>query len=331
VRRVPVLIALVVLTACTTTSGSKPPSTVPASSAPPSPSASPTGSVNPPNAVGIPGPGDMVSAFTSIWVQSRSEGSVWRIGQTGRVVAKIPDASFAEPSAPFGGRSVGLGAGFGSVWSLTDQGLVRIDPTSNQVSDRLKIRSPYALAVGEGAVWIVYGQGQVRLLRVDPCTMRAEPFASVGTSVKALAVGDGYVWLVLFSEGGGMDRIDPATGAVQTLPVGNNSRFVLPTPRWLWLLDSGWAQRIDPNSGTPVDARAKQKAAQSIGVAYSEGTVWLNAGTAVGFDATSGKITARIPGFTGMKWWWAGGIAQLGQGVWVADPGGNRVVRLPLE
>jgi hypothetical protein len=325
------LIALGVLTACTTSSGSAPSSTGPASSVSPSPSTSPTRAASSPRAVALPGPGDMVSAFASIWVQSRSEGSVWRIGPTGRVDAKIPDASSAEPSARFGGRSVGLGAGFGSVWSLTDQGLVRIDPTSNKVSGRLQIRSPYALAVGEGAVWIVYGRGQVRLLRVDASTMRAEPFASLGTSVNALGVGDGYVWLVLLSEGGGMERIDPLTGTIHALQVGYNDRFILPTPRWIWLLDSGKAQRIEPSDGSPVDARAKEKATQSIGVAYSDGTVWVNAGTAVGFDATSGKITARIPGFTGMKWWWAGGIAQLGQRVWVADPGGNRILSLPLE
>jgi len=273
----------------------------------------------------------MASAFDSIWVQSRSDGSIWRIGRTGQVEAQIPDASIVRQDTRFGAPSVGLGAGFGFVWSLTDRALVRIDPTSNHVTGRLPVRSPFALAVGEGAVWVICCQGQVDLLRIDPSTMRTEHFAQLGTSVKALGVGDGYLWLVEFSEGGGIYRVDPVTAKIDDLRIGYNERFIIPTPRWIWLVDSGSAQRIDPSNGALVDPRAKKKAAQSIGVAYSDGTVWLNAGTVVGFDGTTGKINARIRGFTGGKWWWAGGIAQLGRRVWVADPGGDRLLSLRLD
>src|SRR5207237_7461100 len=130
--------------------------------------------------------------------------------------------------------------------------------------------------------------------------------------------------LVEFSEGGGIYRVDPVTAKIDDLRIGYNQRFIIPTPRWVWLVDSGSAQRIDPRIGALADPRAKKKAAQAIGVAYSDGTVWLNAGTVVGFDATTGKTTARIRGFTGSKWWWAGGSAQLGSRVWVDVTGGCR-------
>jgi hypothetical protein len=247
------------------------------------------------------------------------------------VEAQIPDASFVQPRARFGAPTVGLGAGFGSIWSLTHDALVRIDPASNHVIGRLPLRSPFALAVGEGAVWAICCEAQVTVKRIDPSTMHVETFVRVGTSMKAFGVGDGFLWGIEFSEGGGMYRIDPTTAEVDDLRVGYNERFILPTPRWVWLIDSGSAQRVDPISGTLVDARAKTKASGSIGVAYSEGTVWLNAGTAVGFDAASGKVTARLPGFTGIKWWWTGGIAQLGRRIWVADPKGDRLLSLGLD
>ena len=214
------------------------------------------------------------------------------------------------------------------MWSLTNDALVQIDPSSNQVVATLPVALPYAVAVGEGAVWVVCCRSRVKLLRVDPSTMQAELFANLGTSASALAVSNGYVWWGRFSEGGGMFRVDPRTGAVVDVHAGYNDRFIVPTPRWTWLVDSGNAQRIDTR-GSPV-GRAKREAKQSIGASYSHGTVWINDGAAVGFDAESGAPKARLPAFTDFKYWSSGGIAQLGNRVWLADPEGDRVFGLSL-
>jgi hypothetical protein len=279
----------------------------------------------------VPRPGDLVAAFGSLWVQSRDEAAIWRIDPKGDVTARIHDASSSQVDARFGSRSTGLDVGFGSVWSLSDDALVRIDPASDRVVGRVPIDFPYALGVGEGAVWVICCRSQITLLRIDPSTMQADIFARVGTSVGALGVGDGFVWLARFSEAGGMFRIDPTSGEVLDLQVGYNDRFILPTQRWLWLIDDGRAQRIDPSDGSSVDPRHERKAKQSIGASYSHGTVWINNGVAVGFDARSGTVTQRLPAFTGVRWWWTGGIAQLGARIWLADPVGDRVVGVPLD
>ncbi len=281
--------------------------------------------------VDVPEPGQMVAAFGSLWVESHEDGTVWRIGPNGDVAAQIADSTSSRVDQRFIARSTAIAAGFGSVWSLTDDALVRIDPTSNKVVASISSAIPNALAVGEGAVWVVSGPGQIRLLKIDPSTMRADDFAGLGTSVGAIAVSAGYVWLIRGSEAGGMDRIDPTSGALADLPVGYNDRFLVTTPRWLWLINAGSAQRIDPNDGKAVDARSKKKASGSIGVSYAHGVVWINDGAAVGFDARSGALVDRIPAFPGVKWWWTGGIAQLGRSVWLADPAGDRVVGLPLD
>jgi hypothetical protein len=208
---------------------------------------------------------------------------------------------------------------------------VRIDPASDRIVAHLPIKFPHALAVGDGAVWVVCCHGAITLLRIDPATMHPDVFAHLGTSVGGLAVANGSLWLMKFSEAGGMLKIDPSSGAMVDVQAGYNDRFILTTPRWLWLINSGSAQRIDPSDGSRVDARSKRVAKQSIGASYSHGTVWINSGTAVGIDAESGKVTYQLPAFNDLKWWWTGGIAQLGSRVWLADPGRDRIIGVPLD
>jgi len=326
------LLAIVILTGCTESPQPTPSSSAATpiisspgttTSAEPTPSSATT--------VHVPEPGQVVAAFGSLWVESHKDGTVWRIGSNGDVAAQIADSTSSRTDQRFTARSTAITAGFGSVWTLTDDALVRIDPASNKVAGRVPIAVPNALAVGEGAVWVVSGPGQIRLIKIDPSTMRADNFADLGTSVGAIAVSAGYVWLVRFSEAGGMDRIDPTSGALSDLPVGYNDRFLVATPRWLWLINTGSAQSIDPTDGRAVDARPKKKASGSIGASYSHGVVWINDGAAVGIDARSGALVERILAFTGVKWWWTGGIAQLRRRVWLADPAGDRVVGLPLD
>jgi hypothetical protein len=279
--------------------------------------------------VDVPRPGFMVAAFGSVWVQSREKGAIWRIGSDGDIAARIPSASTTLAPGTYGSVSDGLDTGFGSVWSLTKDSLVRIDPASNRITESIPIELPYALAIGEGAVWVICCRSQIRLIKIDPSTMQAEMFANLGTSASALAVGNGYVWWGRFSEGGGMYRVDPRIAEVTDIQVGYNDRFIVPTPQWIWLINAGSAQRMD-STGAPVDSRPKRKAKQSIGASYSDGTVWINDGAAVGFDAKTGTITTRLPAFFDVNYQSSGGIARLGDRVWLADPDGDLLYGLPL-
>lgn len=273
----------------------------------------------------------MVAASGSVWVESRVDAAVWRLGPNGRVLAKIPDAALSKDGPKFRTIASSIDAGFGSIWSLTDDAVVRIDPASSTVMGRVPVESPFALGVGEGAVWVICCSSQLRLLRIDPATMTSELFARVGSSASALGVGGGYIWMGQFSEAGGMYRIDPATGdATDLTGMGNNDRFIVPTSAGVWLIDAGTAERFDPETGERIGRPNQRKARGSVGVSLSGTTIWINDGEAVGFDVTTGKVTNRLDGSGTSKSWWTAGVARLGNRVWLADPAHDAVLGLPL-
>ena len=277
----------------------------------------------------MPAPRDMVAAFGALWVQDRADASVWRLSGRGQVLARIPNTAPSGDGSRFRLVSAAIRAGFGSVWSLTDDALVRIDPSSDRVVATVPIAYPFALGIGEGAVWVVCCKASVTLLRIDPSTMRSQEFASLGTTASALGVGAGSVWWGRASEGGGMYRIDPRTGDAADLQVGYNDRFIVPVGRWVWLVNDGSVERFDPRTGARV-GRPRKIAQGSIGVGVSGGTIWINDGEAVALDTATGEVTHRLPGFTDVRWWTTGGIARLGSRVWVVDPRGDRVLGLPI-
>jgi hypothetical protein len=273
----------------------------------------------------------MVAAFGSVWVESRVDAAVWRLAPSGRVLAKIPDAALSKDGPKFRTIPSSIDEGFGSIWSLSDDAVVRIDPASSKVVGRVPVQSPFALGVGEGAVWVICCASQVRLLRIDPATMMSELFARVGTSASALGVGDGSIWMGQFSEAGGMYRIDPATGDVTDLTgMGYNDRFIVPTSAGVWLIDAGTAERFDPETGERIGRPNQRKARGSIGVILSGTTIWINDGDAVGFDVTTGKVTDRLDGSGAFRSWWTAGVARLGDRVWLVDPAHDAVLGLPL-
>lgn len=281
----------------------------------------------------MPKPGAVIAAFGSIWVESRQDGTILRIDRHGEVVAKIPHV--IRSTQPLGSDSFTLGAGFGSVWALGKGVVVRIDPATNRATSRIELPAyAYGLAVGEGAVWVACCAGGPpgsgiwpRLIRVDPATETASMFAKTLASPSSIAVGSGYVWWGNSSEAGAMQRIDPATGAQVRIEAAN-MRFIVPTPRWTWLL-SGWTtQRVATGSVAPAKD-AGRKARIAIGASYADGTVWINAGDAIGFDANTGKVRVTID-LPRASWQATGGIAKLGSRIWLADPRRNRVVGAPI-
>ena len=260
--------------AATVSASAVPPTSVPPSSEPPS---SPEPSAN--LTIDVPKPGAVVAAFGSIWVQSRQDGTVWRIDRQGKIIAKIPHVIRSDK---LGWESFTLGAGSGSVWTLGDGIVARIDPDMNKVISKIGVPDyAFGLAVGEGAVWVACCAGGPpgsgiwpRLIRIDPQSETALVFAKTLTSPSSFAVGRGYVWWGNFSEAGAMQRIDPVTGA-QVRIEADNMRFIVPTPRWIWLLASGSTQRVAAGSVAPAKD-AGRKGPTAIGATYADGMVWIN-------------------------------------------------------
>jgi hypothetical protein len=283
----------------------------------------------------VPKPGAVITAFGSIWVQEAASGSIWRIDRHGKIVAKIPGVIRAAKDP--GSGSFTLAAGFGSVWALGDGVVVRIDPDTNEPNSRVDVPSyAFGLAVGEGAVWVSCcapgppgsGAGWPHLIRIDPATGTATVFATLPTSPSSFAVGSGYVWWGNFSEAGAMQRVDPVTGS-QVRIESTNMRFIVPTPRWIWLLSGGATQRVATGSAAPARDAGREPPI-AIGATYADGTVWINGGDVIGFDADTGKSRVKIdlPKASPQA---TGGIAKLASRIWVADPGGQQLIGASLE
>src|SRR5829696_3093746 len=109
------------------------------------------------------------------------------------------------------GPAAAVAVGEGAVWVLLGQGtLLRVDPDRHQVTGRLELGAPSGpLAVGAGAVWVGNGQATVTA-RVDPVRLRVT--ARFGGYV--VAVAHGVLWSYCCRRGyqpTGFSRIDART------------------------------------------------------------------------------------------------------------------------
>jgi len=153
--------------------------------------------------------------------------------------------------------------------------------------------TPGAVAVGEGAVWVVDGSGG-RLLAVDPAALRRSgPAIEVGSAASAVATGAGAVWVTRGT--GAVVRVDPRTREVTTAPVDVADPVGLaagPSGVWVASRADNVVVRLDPRDGRPSGPPIRVGAGPSD-VALGFGSVWVaNAvdGTVSRIDPRSGQI-----------------------------------------
>jgi len=170
-------------------------------------------------------PSEVVAAGGVVWVavsDGEKSGRVVRIDpRTARVVAEIKTPGAVE--------SVAVDGASGDVWAVApdqtgdsenseDGRLLRIDPTSNRVSQRLAVPGGVSDAVArDGVVWVIDPDGD--LLKIDPSGRRIEgvtPLKSPGPY--EMALGEDTVWIAGVND---LTRVDADTGhAAGSLEVG---------------------------------------------------------------------------------------------------------------
>jgi len=128
--------------------------------------------------------------------------------RTGEVVAEIPIEGVKDifdPELAFGAGSVWVCAGMGSRQVVKiphgarrhpGDVVVRVDPETNRVVDRIPVDSPTGLAFGHGSVWVasaVYGT----VSRIDPQTDKVVAKIEVGQGAVDIATDEssGAVWV----------------------------------------------------------------------------------------------------------------------------------------
>ena len=196
-----------------------------------------------------------------------------------------------------------------------------IDPKTNRLVDVIPVGStPIAVAVGEGAVWVVNSDDGT-LSRIDPGARRVTRTIGLGTPASDVAVGFGSVW-VANGTAGSLTRVDPRTNALaETLRQPEEQPLVSPAALGVatgegsvWLA-SGTKRvlRIDPKTGRTLASARVPAGPLSVGV--GERSVWVGslAHRVSRIEPSTNEMTASIP--VGNE---AEGIA-VGEGaVWAA-------------
>lgn len=198
--------------------------------------------------------------------------------------------------------------GFGSLWMMSGQMLLRIGLTDNAVTE-IPIKGATGrwrrTTVGDGAVWVADNLSQT-IYRIDPSTNQ------VALTIKAdipidneaaaeIVVGDGAVWAV---EGNGYDqtlrRYSAQTGMIEAripLPSPSADRGIVFDFNSVWVAGTrdGELYRIDPATNQIFASIELDE--RPLALASGEGSIWVRelGGTVQRIDGGSGKPLATFP------------------------------------
>jgi YVTN family beta-propeller protein len=195
------------------------------------------------------------------------------VGSVARVDPAFDEVVATTPDVV--GRSSGgaIAVGEGAAWLVSRSGeLARIEPASSRVTGRLAVGlNASAVAVGEGAVWVANG-GASTVSVVNPRTL-SETTVSVGAGPSGVAVGAGAIWVA--SRDGTVTRIDARSFATRTIEVGAGPTGIAAGAGAVWVAnrDDGTVSRIDPDTLAVTTIRIGNR---PEGVALSDGVVWVS-------------------------------------------------------
>ena len=220
----------------------------------------------------------------------------------------------------------GATAAFGAVWVANDRSgtLARIDPATNRVTRRLRLRPGlFSVTHGFGAVWVVnYETGT--LARVDPRSGRVRS-VRVGGVPFDVAAAFGRVWVTAW-EAGRLVEVDPSTlRVVRRIAIGPRPTGLHVAGGGLWVgfgRSATAIARFEPKSRkverVPVGVRAP-----SWFVAGTNG-LWIQAADNVLVHVEGGHVVDRL---TFGRTLAQGALAADGT-LWIPDKEQNVVYRV---
>jgi hypothetical protein len=147
--------------------------------------------------------GHLITAFERVWVL---------LGDGSTLAAVDPESGTVTDEIALGVRCLDVAADESSVWvscALADA-VLRVDPASAEVMDRIDVTEPRGVVFSEGAVWI---GGVSAVVRLDAVTLDVVATIDGGVGrAGAIAADDAGIWVR--RAGAPMRRIDTATNAV---------------------------------------------------------------------------------------------------------------------
>ena len=140
---------------------------------------------------------------------------------------------------------------FGSLWVADnpDSLVLRVDPGSGRVQARIRAQYPFAIACGDGGLWVSWWDKGLH--RIDPRTNRVVAIASTRAPyVNEVAVGGGFAWTPNEAEGT-VSKVDRAGKVAAVYETGDGAHQMSFADGRLWVAnqDVGTVTGIDAATG----------------------------------------------------------------------------------
>jgi serine/threonine protein kinase len=148
------------------------------------------------------------------------EDAIWTVGYRGLVHVNR-EGSIVKRVSPAGFSPFAVATGAGAVWVLDYklQSLWQIDPRTDGIRRRIRLGfAPGGLAFGRGRVWVTDNGGDA-VVAIAPAGDGISRRIPVGDGPIGVAVSGGSVWTANY-RAGTVSRIDPRRGTFIAIPVG---------------------------------------------------------------------------------------------------------------
>ena len=239
-------------------------------------------------------------------------GDLWiTTGSGGQVLRFDPRTNALDAEIDIGaGPVTEVAMSEDAVWVSAVSDLVRVDPATNEVVDRMRSEAGFGdVTFSAGALWAIVGANEDGVVwRIDPVTAEGQqeiplPNPSFWNEMEA---GDGGIWVtsspVARSNGAPfvrLHRIDPSTGDITTeVPLGNGAFGLGPDGRaqslatlavgegsvWVLIEIESLVVRVDPadlGAGETLEGVAGGSSDVGSGMTIGAGSIWITAPEAV--------------------------------------------------
>jgi len=167
----------------------------------------------------------IVVEFGSIWLADADRDRVLRYDpqdlSADPFVIPVDDNEVADALPRF--LAVGSGAAAKGIWVVNELGdtVIRIDPETNEVTDRIQVEGPTAVAADDAGVWVTSEtHDRVHQFDLDGRALRTFEHADgIPDGPTTIVIDPNGVWIGSDLESA-VARIDPETNAVDRLPLG---------------------------------------------------------------------------------------------------------------
>jgi outer membrane protein assembly factor BamB len=266
------------------------------------------------------------------WVQA-AFGAVWAVDPGANEIVRVDPRSREVDAHVAVGGEASMSAGEDAIWAVAGGRLLEIDPQRATVTRTLDLgldpRDGFPIPV-QGAVWVM---DAFKLRRVDTATMTVDRDVRIARgSFLPVGMAQGRDVIYIQRSDGVLTTYDARTGdRIRTTRLQRPGGIVWPVAGALLFASDEGVSAVDPRSGA-VQWTRNLGTSHVNGARVDDPTAWVQ-----GSDATSGRdrlwrIDARdgrVLGTVTLPDFGVGGMAVVGNSVWIVGPSGKLTVVAP--